>query len=129
MLDAAYDDALGVTAAFNRNALLHLNQRFGFDFALEAFVHRGFYNEREGRIEMHLEAARDQVVHLGTTRAALRRGRAHPHRELVQVPRGGVRGAAQRGGLRHRAPLGKRGRRLLRLLRVLAGAHPVPSAT
>ena len=74
VLDAAYDDALGVTAAFNRNALLHLNQRFGFDFVLEAFVHRGFYNEREGRIEMHLESTRDQVVKLGTTQRRFARG-------------------------------------------------------
>ena len=64
-LDAAYDDALGVTAAFNRNALLHLNSRFGFDFALDGFVHRGFYNEPLGRIEMHLESLRDQSVRIG----------------------------------------------------------------
>jgi dimethylhistidine N-methyltransferase len=65
VLDAAYDDALGVTAAFNRNALLHLNRRFGFDFALDGFVHRGFYNEGAGRIEMHLESLRAQRVRLG----------------------------------------------------------------
>ena len=65
LLDAAYDDALGVTAAFNRNALLHLNRRFGFDFALDGYVHRGFYNAGAGRIEMHLEALRDQAVELG----------------------------------------------------------------
>ncbi len=64
-LDAAYDDALGVTAAFNRNALVHLNRRFGFDFAIDGFVHRGFYNEALGRIEMHLESTRDQSVRLG----------------------------------------------------------------
>lgn len=68
LLDAAYDDALGVTAAFNRNALMHLNRRFGFDFALDAFVHRGFYNPDEGRIEMHLEALRENSVRLGGTR-------------------------------------------------------------
>ena len=65
LLDAAYDDALGVTAAFNRNALAHLNRKFGFDFAIDGFTHRGFYNEAAGRIEMHLEALRDQEVHLG----------------------------------------------------------------
>ena len=65
VLDAAYDDALGITAAFNRNALVHLNRRFGFDFALDGFVHRGFYNAAAGRIEMHLESLREQVVHLG----------------------------------------------------------------
>jgi L-histidine N-alpha-methyltransferase len=65
VLDAAYDDALGVTAAFNRNVLLHLNRRFGFDFALDCYQHRGFYNADMGRIEMHLESLRDQVVLLG----------------------------------------------------------------
>ena len=64
-LDAAYDDALGVTAAFNRNALAHLNRRFGFDFAIESYGHRGFYDEAAGRIEMHLESLRDQSVSLG----------------------------------------------------------------
>ncbi len=64
VLDPAYDDALGVTAAFNRNVLLHLNKRFGFDFALDGYAHRAFYNEAEGRIEMHLESLRDQVVHV-----------------------------------------------------------------
>lgn len=65
ILDAAYDDALGVTAAFNRNVLLHLNARFGFDFDIEGFAHRGFYNAALGRIEMHLEATRNQAIHLG----------------------------------------------------------------
>ena len=74
VLDAAYDDALGVTAAFNRNALLNLNKRFGFDFVLDAFVHRGFYNEQQGRIEMHLEARRDHVVHLGESERRFAKG-------------------------------------------------------
>ncbi|HXN15509.1 MAG TPA: L-histidine N(alpha)-methyltransferase [Usitatibacter sp.] len=66
VLDGAYDDRLGVTAAFNRNALLHLNRRFGFDFALEGFEHRAFYDERLGRIEMHLQARGEQTVQLGS---------------------------------------------------------------
>jgi dimethylhistidine N-methyltransferase len=74
LLDAAYDDALGVTAAFNRNALVHLNRRFGCDFDIAGFVHHGFYNEAEGRIEMHLEAVRDQVVHVDGRSRAFRAG-------------------------------------------------------
>jgi dimethylhistidine N-methyltransferase len=74
ILDAAYDDALGVTAAFNRNALLHLNSRFGFDFDLDAFVHRGFYNQSEGRVEMHLESLREQSVRLGERQRHFRAG-------------------------------------------------------
>jgi dimethylhistidine N-methyltransferase len=66
VLDAAYDDSLGVTAAFNRNILAHLNRRFGFDFLVHAWRHRGFYNEAQGRIEMHLEAEAAQAVDLGS---------------------------------------------------------------
>lgn len=65
LLDAAYDDALGVTAAFNRNVLLHLNRQFGFDFSLDGFAHRGFYDPAQGRVEMHLEALREMRVALG----------------------------------------------------------------
>jgi dimethylhistidine N-methyltransferase len=64
-LAAAYDDPLGVTAAFNLNVLRHLNQRFGFDFRVDGFRHLGFYNEGEGRIEMHLESRGEQDVRLG----------------------------------------------------------------
>ena len=87
VLDAAYDDALGVTAAFNRNALLHLNRRFGFDFALDGFVHRGFYNEAKGRIEMHLEALRDQAVNLaGRERRFARGERIHTENSYKYRP-------------------------------------------
>ena len=61
-LDAAYDDAVGVTAAFNRNVLNHVNRVLGSDFQPEAFAHRGFYNEAAGRVEMHLEATSAQSV-------------------------------------------------------------------
>ena len=74
VLDAAYDDALGVTAAFNRNVLMSLNRRFGFDFRIEGFEHRGFYNEALGRIEMHLEALMDQAVTLDGRRRRFRKG-------------------------------------------------------
>ena len=55
-LDAAYDDALGVTAAFNLNVLLHLNTLLGANFKVRDWQHRGFYNIEKSRIEMHLEA-------------------------------------------------------------------------
>ena len=62
VLDAAYDDALGVTAAFNLNVLRHANRLLGADFDIRAWRHQGFYNERMGRVEMHLEARSTQLV-------------------------------------------------------------------
>lgn len=56
VLDAAYDDALGVTAAFNLNMLRHLNHLIGADFDVSQWQHRAFFNESDSRIEMHLEA-------------------------------------------------------------------------
>jgi len=58
LLNAAYDDALGVTAAFNRNLLRHVNARLDADFAIPDWQHLAFYNAGESRIEMHLEARR-----------------------------------------------------------------------
>jgi dimethylhistidine N-methyltransferase len=56
LLVPAYDDALGVTAAFNLNLLLHLNRLVGSNFALRDWRHVGLYNVPDSRIEMHLEA-------------------------------------------------------------------------
>ena len=63
-LVAAYDDALGVTAAFNLNLLARLNREFGADFDLRAFRHVAIYNEQHGRIELYLESRRAQTIHL-----------------------------------------------------------------
>jgi len=62
VLERAYNDSLGVTAAFNRNLLERVNREIGADFRPGDFGHVAFYDPREGRIEMHLESARDQVV-------------------------------------------------------------------
>lgn len=62
VLEPAYDDALGVTAAFNRNLLLHVNRLLGADFAPAAWRHVGLYNATESRIEMHLQAIGAQTV-------------------------------------------------------------------
>jgi L-histidine Nalpha-methyltransferase len=61
-IEAAYNDAQGVTAEFNRNMLRVLNHELGADFDPAAFEHRAFYNRREHRIEMHLVARRPQRV-------------------------------------------------------------------
>jgi dimethylhistidine N-methyltransferase len=65
LIEPAYNDSEGVTAAFNLNMLAHLNRRFGADFNPENFVHEAFYNPGEGRVEMHLKSLCDQDVHLG----------------------------------------------------------------
>jgi dimethylhistidine N-methyltransferase len=62
VLNAAYDDALGVTASFNLNLLLHLNNLLGADFNVRDWRHRGFFNPEKSRIEMHLEATRNLAV-------------------------------------------------------------------
>lgn len=61
-LQAAYDDALGVTAAFNRNLLLHINRLAGTDFQVAQWRHVGLFNAALSRIEMHLQAAQSLVV-------------------------------------------------------------------
>ncbi|HTZ00274.1 MAG TPA: L-histidine N(alpha)-methyltransferase [Rhodocyclaceae bacterium] len=60
---AAYDDALGVTAAFNLNLLARLNRELGADFRLAQFHHRVRFNEASHDVEMHLESLCDQQVH------------------------------------------------------------------
>jgi dimethylhistidine N-methyltransferase len=67
VLEAAYDDRQGVTAAFNRNLLVRINRELQADFAPEQFAHRAFYNETHGRIEMHLVSQCCQRVHIGNT--------------------------------------------------------------
>lgn len=64
LLTAAYNDARGVTAAFNLNLLNRINRELGADFKLDGFAHHAFYNPREGRIEMHLVSLASQVVRL-----------------------------------------------------------------
>lgn len=63
VIEAAYNDAAGVTAAFNLNILRVLNRRAGTDFRPEAWEHRAFYAAEQHRIEMHLVARHRQTVH------------------------------------------------------------------
>ena len=64
VLLAAYDDADGVTAAFNLNLLARLNRELGSDFDLARFAHKATWNSGESRIEMHLVSQSRQIVHL-----------------------------------------------------------------
>lgn len=64
ILDAAYNDALGVTASFNRNLLLQINRRLGGTFDLDSFAHRAFFDVEKSRIEMHLVSMERQSVRI-----------------------------------------------------------------
>jgi dimethylhistidine N-methyltransferase len=62
VLDAAYNDAAGVTAAFNLNLLRRINRELGADFDLERFSHRAMFDPVRSRIEMHIESRAAQTV-------------------------------------------------------------------
>ncbi|HEY1394410.1 MAG TPA: L-histidine N(alpha)-methyltransferase [Methylibium sp.] len=68
LLHAAYNDAAGVTAAFNLNLLARANRELGTDFDLAQFAHYAFYEPRQQRIEMHLLSRRAQAVNFGGQR-------------------------------------------------------------
>jgi dimethylhistidine N-methyltransferase len=68
VLDAAYDDAQGVTAEFNLNLLHRINRELGGDFQVKRFRHKAFYDEHKGWIEMHLESLYSQFAHVAGRR-------------------------------------------------------------
>jgi dimethylhistidine N-methyltransferase len=65
VLVPAYDDAAGVTAAFNKNLLVRINRELGANFDLDQFDHRAVFNDRHSRMEMHLVSRKRQVVKIG----------------------------------------------------------------
>ncbi|MGA9852097.1 MAG: L-histidine N(alpha)-methyltransferase [Gammaproteobacteria bacterium] len=74
ILERAYNDATGVTAAFNLNLLLHINRELKCDFDLSRFSHRAVYNATEGRIEMHLLSLDNQSVEIAGEAFRFREG-------------------------------------------------------
>lgn len=74
LLQAAYDDAQGITAQFNLNLLARINRELGANIDIAAFRHRAFYNAEVGRIEMHLESLRDQQVAIADRTFTFRQG-------------------------------------------------------
>ncbi|MEL7833540.1 L-histidine N(alpha)-methyltransferase [Fodinibius sp. Rm-B-1B1-1] len=67
ILEAAYNDREGVTEAFNKNMLKHINRKLGANFDTKKFSHNAFYNEDAGRVEMHLVSTEEQTVSIGDT--------------------------------------------------------------
>ena len=74
ILNAAYNDAQGITAKFNLNLLDRINRELGGDFDVEKFQHRAHYDPDEGRIEMHLLSKADQSVQVNGTTFDFREG-------------------------------------------------------
>ena len=98
ILEPAYDDAAGVTAAFNLNLLTRVNRELGGTFDLEAFTHRAIYDQEAGRIEMHLVSQKAQTVSLGEARYAFEEGESilteYSHKYTLE----GFAALAARGG-------------------------------
>jgi L-histidine Nalpha-methyltransferase len=71
LMIAAYDDPLGVTAAFNRNLLVRINRELGGDFDIDAFGHRASWNAEQSRVEMHLVSRLPQRVRVAAAQLEL----------------------------------------------------------
>jgi L-histidine Nalpha-methyltransferase len=100
LLHAAYNDAAGVTAAFNLNLLARINRELGADFDLRRWRHYAFYNPAAGRIEMHLASMRDQKVTLGGHRFSFAAGETIHTENSYKYSLDGFRELAARAGFR-----------------------------
>ena len=98
ILHAAYNDAAGVTAAFNLNLLARMNRELGATFDLSAFAHRAFYNRERQRIEMHLVSRRRQSVSVNGAVFEFERGETvHTENSYKYTPEGFASLARQAG--------------------------------
>jgi L-histidine Nalpha-methyltransferase len=100
LLHAAYNDAAGVTAAFNLNLLARINRELGADFDLRRWRHYAFYNPAPGRIEMHLASMSDQKVTLGGHRFSFAAGETIHTENSYKYSLDGFRELAARAGFR-----------------------------
>jgi L-histidine Nalpha-methyltransferase len=100
VLDAAYNDAAGVTARFNLNLLARMNRELGADFDLNGFTHKAVYNDELGRVEMHLISARDQRVQLGNEVISFAAGETIHTENSHKYTIGEFGGMAARSGFR-----------------------------
>ncbi len=100
VLERAYDDSEGVTAAFNLNLLTRINRELGADFSLDAFRHEARYNATDGRIEMHLVSRRDQTVHVGGQALAFREGESIHTENSYKYDLSELEAASRSAGLR-----------------------------
>lgn len=100
VLIRSYDDAEGVTAAFNRNILHRLNRDAGAGFDPDAFAHEARWNEDEARVEMHLVSRTDQQVPLGGETIRFTRGESIHTESSRKYTRDRLEALAEQGGWR-----------------------------
>ncbi|NJC42602.1 dimethylhistidine N-methyltransferase [Brevundimonas alba] len=98
VLVAAYDDAAGVTAAFNRNLLVRANRELKAGFDVDSFVHRAVWNAADSRMEMHLEATRDMEVEIDGRTISFRKGETIHTENSRKFTEASVRGLAAASG-------------------------------
>lgn len=102
VLEAAYNDKAGVTAAFNLNLLARINRELGGDFDLKQFRHVAFYNVEESRIEMYLESCRDQLVSIANldTKVSFKAGERIHTENSYKYDLDSIEALVNRAGLR-----------------------------
>jgi dimethylhistidine N-methyltransferase len=100
VLHAAYNDARGVTAAFNLNLLARINRELGADFSLRRFRHYAFYNPALGRIEMHLVSLEAQAVNIGDFRFSFDAGESIHTENSYKYSIEGFRAIARSAGFK-----------------------------
>jgi dimethylhistidine N-methyltransferase len=100
LLHAAYNDAQGVTAAFNLNLLARANRELGTRFVLDQFSHSAFYNPPQQRIEMHLVSRRRQKIALGGECYELEEGESLHTENSYKFTIDSLRALAMRAGFR-----------------------------
>lgn len=117
ILHAAYNDAAGITAAFNLNLLRRIRREAGVECELENFAHRAFYNQELGRVEMHLVSRCRQTLRLNGYRFELDKGETvHTENSYKYAPEEFLQQAARAGLREVRHWIGKRGLFALYLL-------------
>jgi dimethylhistidine N-methyltransferase len=99
VLHAAYNDARGVTAAFNKNVLERLEREFGARVDVDAFVHHAFYEPVRGRIEMHLVARRETRIELADASVHFGAGEGIWTESSYKFTRGGLAQLGEAGGM------------------------------
>ncbi len=100
VIEAAYNDAAGVTAAFTLNMLAHINHALGADFDPDGFAHRAEFRADVERIETHIDSLREQTVHVGDRAYRFERGDSILVEYSCKYSRASFAALAARAGLR-----------------------------